>query len=286
VKKASAPSSALKPSLVACGKPFWAMQHAMILHTMHARDALERVPEQAENVTGLLLGLPGQCGALVGTFVRCVWSVARVGRALFPHCKRRWETAECMVDLYAAAASLAALGLRHQRLEDDARRALASPRQQGRVGEAAKWVGEAALDAFDPAVVWAACGGRSVEQVTDESVGLWAVSGRSLYESTDHFDAFVRMLPFVARAEAEQLYLPRESARNQTWSADDMWRLLVRDRQSLRPETPEGPRAPSRNGPCTCGSGKKYKRCCGADARPRLDGGDPQTPATGAGAAT
>ena len=31
-----------------------------------------------------------------------------------------------------------------------------------------------------------------------------------------------------------------------------------------RPQKPSRPRRPSRNGPCPCGSGKRYKSCCGA----------------------
>ena len=50
---------------------------------------------------------------------------------------------------------------------------------------------------------------------------------------------------------------------------------------------PEGPvpaKPPGRNDPCPCGSGKKYKKCCGRAAGPdasvpeRDDGGDPAGP--------
>jgi len=34
----------------------------------------------------------------------------------------------------------------------------------------------------------------------------------------------------------------------------------------LRPASP-GPVAPGLNAPCPCGSGRKYKRCCGAKSR-------------------
>jgi hypothetical protein len=264
-KRSPTPPNGLRPSLVACGRAFWTMQHSFVLYAMNARDALDRVPDVAESVAGLLVGFPAQ-GALVGSFVRSAWAVAKVGRILLPHCKRQWETAESQIELYSAAAGLAALGVRHQRLQGDVQRALAQPRE-GLVGEAAKWVGEAALQALDPAFVDAARDGRSVEQVIDESVGRWAVSPISLYESTDHFDVLVRMLPFVARAEPQQLYLPRDLARTQRWDAEDMWKLLAREHEAMRPPTPEGPAGPSRSGPCTCGSGKKYKRCCGADAR-------------------
>jgi uncharacterized protein len=39
----------------------------------------------------------------------------------------------------------------------------------------------------------------------------------------------------------------------------DTWRQL-----GPRIETVHAPAAPGRNDPCSCGSGKKYKKCCGA----------------------
>jgi uncharacterized protein len=38
----------------------------------------------------------------------------------------------------------------------------------------------------------------------------------------------------------------------------DMWRTL-----GPRIETIVKPNTPGRNDPCVCGSGKKYKKCCG-----------------------
>jgi hypothetical protein len=42
-------------------------------------------------------------------------------------------------------------------------------------------------------------------------------------------------------------------------------RSLAAKARSARKVNP--PAAPSLNGPCPCGSGKKYKRCCGANQR-------------------
>jgi len=43
--------------------------------------------------------------------------------------------------------------------------------------------------------------------------------------------------------------------------------LLVRLRESPVWEAPRGAPQPPRNTPCPCGSGRKFKRCCGAAAR-------------------
>ena len=59
------------------------------------------------------------------------------------------------------------------------------------------------------------------------------------------------------------------------------------DEEMLDAVFPEGPvpaKPPGRNDPCPCGSGKKYKKCCGRAAGPdasvpeRDDGGDPAGP--------
>jgi uncharacterized protein len=42
----------------------------------------------------------------------------------------------------------------------------------------------------------------------------------------------------------------------------NMWRTL-----GPRVATAHKPATPGRNDPCTCGSGKKYKKCCGLAAR-------------------
>ncbi|MBI5496623.1 MAG: SEC-C domain-containing protein [Deltaproteobacteria bacterium] len=81
--------------------------------------------------------------------------------------------------------------------------------------------------------------------------------------------ALLMWLPWLARVEAQELYLPAEVAA--------VWRTPWRPERALawvqRYEDHYGPRqpvtvaaVPGRNAPCTCGSGKKYKRCCGAAA--------------------
>lgn len=74
------------------------------------------------------------------------------------------------------------------------------------------------------------------------------------------------MLPWTARAAPEELYLPADfiKASRTRWRPEDSMHLLARHaEEDKRPvKKPEGP---SRSGPCPCGSGKKYKRCCGEE---------------------
>ncbi|MRG91478.1 hypothetical protein GF068_06005 [Polyangium spumosum] len=73
------------------------------------------------------------------------------------------------------------------------------------------------------------------------------------------------MIPWVARAAPQELYLPRDALRalRIPWSPQHTLDLLcsMRDHEGImkRQAPPEGP---ARKGPCPCGSGKKYKRCC------------------------
>ncbi|RYG04370.1 MAG: hypothetical protein EOO02_06305 [Chitinophagaceae bacterium] len=61
-----------------------------------------------------------------------------------------------------------------------------------------------------------------------------------------------------------------------TAAADRKWLVLIEDKDSVPPDTfeldllqsglipgPEFEDAPKKNEPCTCGSGKPYKKCCG-----------------------
>jgi hypothetical protein len=71
----------------------------------------------------------------------------------------------------------------------------------------------------------------------------------------------------TARGAPEQFYLPAELAKvlHQPWTPDNTWLVLA---PLLKTEAagrkPGAGAAPiSRQGPCPCGSGRKYKRCCG-----------------------
>ena len=74
-------------------------------------------------------------------------------------------------------------------------------------------------------------------------------------------------MPWVARSAPEALYLPRDYIRAvaKPWTPDDTCRLVNVHREPTvaaartRARAPEGP---VRQGPCPCGSGKKFKRCC------------------------
>ncbi len=75
------------------------------------------------------------------------------------------------------------------------------------------------------------------------------------------------LLPFFPILGASDLYLPRGLARHVAipWSRDQSIELLLRPGKGHeRPVPIRAEARPGRNDPCSCGSGKKYKKCHGA----------------------
>ena len=75
-------------------------------------------------------------------------------------------------------------------------------------------------------------------------------------------------LPWLARAKPAELFLPRAFAERIPAANEDEVEVMMTayaEARGLKQSTVrnEAPKV-GRNDPCTCGSGKKYKRCCGA----------------------
>lgn len=79
-----------------------------------------------------------------------------------------------------------------------------------------------------------------------------------------------QMVPWVARSAAEDLYPPRDVLKAQTfpWVPEKAMLVLNAFRNhnarvdALTNRRRQANAGPARQGPCPCGSGKKYKRCC------------------------
>jgi hypothetical protein len=75
----------------------------------------------------------------------------------------------------------------------------------------------------------------------------------------------------AARGGPEQFYLPGELARalHRPWQPEDTWTVLApmmrAERAGRKPVVAAA--KVGRNDPCPCGSGRKWKKCCGAAAR-------------------
>jgi hypothetical protein len=79
----------------------------------------------------------------------------------------------------------------------------------------------------------------------------------------------LQWLPWLVEAEAADFYLPAAymGLRSGPWKPNESIVLVEPRRTHQYPfgVTSVDPSKPARKGPCPCGSGKKYKRCCGAE---------------------
>ncbi len=218
--------------------------------------------------------------------MRGAWAAARMGRSFVPTYKRILSTPGERMARYDAAIAMTAIGIRHARYRDEARRIVAALAEtpDAPEGEFARTIVAAshrALDDPEGATRDAAAHGAALlvaqgemlpagspykyardEDVPRDVALLVAANGVHDSLSAVTFDA----LPWVARlTSAEELYYPQDMARALTihWTPDLIEHVYARHLGAKRgPHARQTPRV-GRNDPCTCGSGKKFKKCCG-----------------------
>jgi hypothetical protein len=218
--------------------------------------------------------------------MRGAWAAARMGRGFVPAYKRILSTPGPLMGRYDAMLAMTAIGLRHARYRDDARRAMAAVLETSgeRDAELERFVVTASLRALDDpeaglaeAVRYGAAllvmqEGRlpagspykftRMEDVPRETALLAAANAPLDSVNPIAFG----MLPWVAQLERpEELYYPAEMERalGIDWTPEAVEKVYARHKGGKQaPVVREGPRV-GRNEPCPCGSGRKYKRCCG-----------------------
>jgi hypothetical protein len=82
----------------------------------------------------------------------------------------------------------------------------------------------------------------------------------------DAAGVLIDAIPIIARARVEDFYFERDVARRmcKEWEPADTLDIVRRfPPLGLRGETSRKAPKPGRNDPCSCGSGRKYKKCCG-----------------------
>ena len=224
---------------------------------------------------------------------RAMWATARLGKILLPGAKRRLRGALTYLGTIDGMVSLAVLGLRYEKLRAEVRKALRAPMVPGDVAPdpRAEGVRELLGAVFDicfdepdraDALALAAAGQAIVSsapflperyryaRIEDVPVGLARavllsgsecvlIDGKSLAHGFWH-------LPWLVRAEPSELYLPQDfvDAIRRPWRMEDSIALLALPRAEEGVRRPRKADKVGRNAACPCGSGKKYKRCCGA----------------------
>jgi hypothetical protein len=282
---------------------FWAVGHLSVLMAMEGPGLFERLPGDVSTMlSNQSVSWAAVRQGVIALALKGSWAAARLGKGVLPTYKRLFHAAATELTVMDAGMTLVALGTRHARLRAEVSKVLAGgpdidPQQGGglvhsisrTLGAFFKTATESpeAITALHRHIGANACVrlGQDMprgepmrferaEDVPDDLAMTLAVNipipfiGH--HEKADAFLPLFGALPWVARAAPENLYLPREfiKAAHSPWRAEYTCNLLRhhRDHYKAPQPQPRSKREPTRNGLCACGSGKKYKRCCGASA--------------------
>ena len=300
-------SDRLKPELHRIARSywdtFWALGNFSVIMAMEGPGLFERLPgDIGPRMAGSSVSWGAVRQGVLSLAMKGVWSAARLGKGLLPTYKRLFHESSSELTVLDSGMTLFAFGTRHARLHAEVRKVLAGgpdidPALPG--GQVAHALAQALMVNYDVAT-------ESPDEVAEIHRHMGANVALRIAQDLRPGNAFrferaedvpadlamtlavnvalpfighaekrealfplFAMLPWVARAAPEDLYLPREyiKAMHTPWTPENTFRLLRqhRDHYKAAPPPPRAERAPTRNGPCSCGSDKKYKRCCGAE---------------------
>jgi hypothetical protein len=280
----------------------WALGHlaAICGERVHDVQALNGERTFELSVTMMLAGT-----ALSNTtpmVMRGVWVTARAGRAVLGDTRERLQESRSVVESLVAGMALTAIGMRHRRTQGEVSKTLARYRRSMETAEQLGPTEESTRELMllleeqlaDPALQeklrhgQREMGARAFMRYTEhlpegtplrftrpedvpEDLALPALmhlhnelpaDGRSMLLA-------LTMLPWLALATGSALYLPAQILEQckSLFDPEGIAQRLEKYHFARAPAPPaRAPPRPGRNEPCACGSGKKYKRCCGADA--------------------
>jgi hypothetical protein len=223
--------------------------------------------------------------------LRGAWAAARAGSLALPAYTKYYREAASPIEMLEAACCLLAIAMKDPALAREIRPTLAAPRPPTgapAIDAACKALQSVTLDVFrasqrDRELAWiparvvgghlahlltrhrAPGAAHRYERLDDVPVDLAISLAANHHEAGARPDAvFISLLlaSWAGTVPARQLYLPGAflAVMRRTWTPLDTMRLLEPWRRSVRraavrPEI-------ARKGPCPCGSGEKYKRCC------------------------
>ncbi|AQS39191.1 SWIM/SEC-C metal-binding motif protein, PBPRA1643 family [Shewanella psychrophila] len=103
--------------------------------------------------------------------------------------------------------------------------------------------------------------GRKTPKPKHESYGF--NTKRSQKSGTDQHPLNLSVVSDERKAEIEAILEQHELVANIEVNADTLENIIELDGILNKPITTRFEKTPNRNDPCSCGSGKKYKKCCG-----------------------
>jgi len=294
LKRTDRPGPRYRDALRAFHCSYHAIGHYAVLIGVNGAATLERIPaelrERAVNVS-LSWGAVRQGHIMLA--VRGLWAVAQIGEPLVAPTLARLEEAHSPLTYLDSAAGLAVIGARHPHLQSEIREALTARPPvpvNPKIG--------ALLQSMHSLIMEIFYGGPETADLVDVGLaafgaGLWMGATEDLPRSSPfrfaqledvpvdlartaavnaemdflkngkRLSDLLSALPWAVNAPAEALYLRKAAldAIHTPWKPEHTLATLLahRDYYKVPQRRPEGP---ARKGPCPCGSGKKYKRCC------------------------
>jgi hypothetical protein len=274
------------PALHGYWKQFWATGHLALLATLGGRDALGDIPVRERPIEASIATCTIRQG--VGSLaLKGAWSIAKIGKPLVGYFKKLYVEGEHIWDMIDAAVSLTAIGLRHTKLRAEIRKALArSPQNESyaTMAEGLSSFAEAALNETEEVERYHLDMGTTMimklsprlpkgspyrferpEDVPEPLAMTMAANFENDYlDDLRNLMPLFLLLPWTVRATPEDLYLPAEviKALHIGWKPERTMTLLAHHIRREKKHVQQRQEGPTRSGPCPCGSGKKYKRCC------------------------
>jgi SEC-C motif len=282
----------------------WALGHLVGLYGTVAREATASLMSRVsmEEQMGICTSWLTTRTMSTPLVLRGAFAAARAGQELLPVYRLKFEQAETVLTFLDSVVGLTAIGLRHRKLLGEVRKFLARRRNPVLAPDANHLMSGRmrvllplyerilADDGAAARTVHRHVGGALLRKIREASPPEHPIHGlvapgedvpdeiayllpllvdTSLYRDADAQILLPLLMAWVVEADLEQLYLPADTlARLQLDVSMPPERILAQlDEHALYMNQMEPVRreaTPGRNEPCSCGSGKKYKRCCGA----------------------
>lgn len=270
-------------------KTSFAAGHFAVLAAMDGDTTFDDlfIPEDGRPINSMISVCTMHDG-IMSVHLKGIFAIAKVGKPLLPYYKALYAAADNILHLRESVFSLIGIAARHSNLRAEVRKALLpSPIRKNpfltKYGQALAEHSVKFLDHLDSSIrITAHLGGQLVckmgkkfpENSPYRFVDLddvpfdlaTSVALNVAVDTTDDASRMAEMMscaPVAARAAPEDLYLPKDfiDLYRKPWEPKDSLDLLASYVEVVRAPVPKSSE-PTRNGPCPCGSGKKYKRCC------------------------
>jgi hypothetical protein len=275
-----------RPLLEAHWKQFWAAGHLILLTTMDGRETLGDLGPPGKPVEAVLTAATIRQG-IGAVALKGAWGISKIGRSCLGFYKKLFVEGDLVEELVDALLSLYAIATRHTKLRAEVRKAAARSHKDPTLDPlrmALFKTAERCVEDTENAATYQRMAGAALLAARTANLPKGSPyrferpedvpDALAMTYAANHTDDFLKdikqvaslfvMLPWMARAAPEDFYLPADfiKATRIPWRPQDTLDLISRDVELNEQPAPR-PEGPTRSGPCPCGSGKKYKRCCG-----------------------